>query len=697
MHARVARYKEYVLAPPPNQKNNRLCILGVFSIRTIWRHIFCKATYGFLLVERLVKYRLRDLVAGEYKQSKNGVNMFSDRRYPHRCKFNHDREILMSFGLILNFLSILYERFCRFIVSLFSLNTSIVPLFVFTLISLFLLPVQSHAAGYINLPRDGEGWTVFTPSSDSRIIYVAADGDNTTGKVYSKESPEIGNDPFNPVGPIKPFKGTWHAYQQTRDNMPDWVLYKRGDSFTEAIQYFHRSGRSAKEPYLIGAYGSSGPPPIMKIGDGAFGMKTGPTRSWLAISGIDFYAYTRDPASPDYVPGHSNTGVSLYADGNNPQEGFLFEGCKFRMTAMGMEATILNGGGITVRRCSFIDNYPKEAHAMGFIADNVDGLILEENIFDKGGWYSQAGSGGIGQATMYNHNTYVGRVKNTAFRNNIFMRPASMNNKFTSDYGAASTVNVTVSNNLYVDGEIGIDMGGNDFAPYRFKGILIEGNVITNMNMSRPTNRDIAYGIQVSDWDGGIVKNNLILHSNAAGTYAFLPGYTSRNVTITDNIVYDLKQVNAIFQTGSTTSTGMVFSENKIQQIELIGPIMNLKSAVVGNWTYSGNKYNANLNDSQRYSIDGVPKTLVQWQAATGDNSTFEQVSFPDPTRSIETYMDAIGETPTLDAFYVKCRAQNRYNWDSRFTADSVNTWIKVQIPDDPGHGFHMIPAGDSI
>ena len=21
----------------------------------------------------------------------------------------------------------------------------------------------------------------------------------------------------------------------------------------------------------------------------------------------------------------------------------------------------------------------------------------------------------------------------------------------------------------------------------------------------------------------------------------------------------------------------------------------------------------------------------------------------------------------------------------------------KVQIPDDPGHGFHMIPAGDSI
>lgn len=349
------------------------------------------------------------------------------------------------------------------------------------------------------------------------------------------------------------------------------------------------------------------------------------------------------------------------------------------MTAMGMEVTYFSGSsGLVLRRCSFTDNYPKTAHAMGFIADNVDGLILEENIFDKGGWYSQAGSGGIGQATMFNHNLYVGRLKNSVLRNNIFMRPSSMNNKFTSDYGEASTVNLTVSNNLYVDGEIAIDMGGNDFGPYRFNDILIEGNVITNMNMTRPTNRDIAYGIQISDWDGGIVRNNYILHSDTSGTYAFLPGYTSRNVTIANNVVYDLKKVNAVFQTGSTTSTAMTFSGNMIQQIGLIGNIMKMDSDPVGNWTFSGNKYHSDLTDGQRYRINGVNKTLVQWQTATGDTSIFEQVSFPDPTRSIETYMNAIGETPLLDAFYAKCREQNRYHWDTRFTADSVNAWIKA-------------------
>jgi hypothetical protein len=39
--------------------------------------------------------------------------------------------------------------------------------------------------------------------------------------------------------------------------------------------------------------------------------------------------------------------------------------------------------------------------------------------------------------------------------------------------------------------------------------------------------------------------------------------------------------------------------------------------------------------------------------------------------------MASIGETATLEAFYAKCRAMDRYKWDERFTADAINKWIK--------------------
>ena len=68
---------------------------------------------------------------------------------------------------------------------------------------------------------------------------------------------------------------------------------------------------------------------------------------------------------------------------------------------------------------------------------------------------------------------------------------------------------------------------------------------------------------------------------------------------------------------------------------------------------------------------------LVQWQAVTGDNSVSEVVSFPDSSRSIETYMVAIGQGETVEAFIEKCRIQDRFNWDKRFTAQAVNNWIK--------------------
>jgi hypothetical protein len=110
------------------------------------------------------------------------------------------------------------------------------------------------------------GWTDLSPSADSRLIYIANDGDDTAAKAakggrgyYLLSDPEIGPDPLNPVGPIVSYSNPVEAYRKVRGigwshetadfkdvysrtnretlqavsqgGWPDWLLFRRGDTF----------------------------------------------------------------------------------------------------------------------------------------------------------------------------------------------------------------------------------------------------------------------------------------------------------------------------------------------------------------------------------------------------------------------------------------------------------------------------------
>jgi len=122
--------------------------------------------------------------------------------------------------------------------------------------------------------RDAEGWTIVTPSEDSRLIYISNAGNDEQAKAvkgrgyYLPSDPEIGPDPYNPVGPIvsyvtpreaaKKMRGNgWlrtdpngdeivsFAERNRRSNLesaegggwPDWVLFKRGETFVGDAGY----------------------------------------------------------------------------------------------------------------------------------------------------------------------------------------------------------------------------------------------------------------------------------------------------------------------------------------------------------------------------------------------------------------------------------------------------------------------------
>ncbi len=128
------------------------------------------------------------------------------------------------------------------------------------------------------LPVDQDGWTIFTPSADTRLLYVSSSaGDDAAGVAYAAADAAVGADPFRPVGPVHAFKTIAAAQKLAREGFPDWVLLKRGDSWRENPGV--RSGRSASEPSLIAAYGDGPRPVLLGVASACPGAGSATSRS----------------------------------------------------------------------------------------------------------------------------------------------------------------------------------------------------------------------------------------------------------------------------------------------------------------------------------------------------------------------------------------------------------------------------------
>ncbi|MFP4400420.1 MAG: PKD domain-containing protein [Candidatus Woesearchaeota archaeon] len=577
---------------------------------------------------------------------------------------------------------------------------------VFIIISLFLILSLSVSAEYIDLPKDEDGWTIFTPSSDTRIVYVSNDGDDSTGQIYSATD---FSDPFNPSGE-QAFATYEAAFQNTRDGYPDWILIRRGDVFYENINRNFRNGRSVSEPFLVSSYGNSGLSPVFKTGsENAITFRYDDSH-FVAFSGLDFYAHTRNPDDPEYINSSGNTGLTIIANGNSHIQGILFEGVKFRfylnnaVQALDQDTLIED---VVFRRCLFLDDYSdSQGHSQGLYSYQAS-ITLDECIFDHNGWLiQQIGEGSDsedGQGTMFNHNTYFTDTRNTTIKNTIFSRPSSIHNKFTANNGLASARNIMIENNLYIDGEVGLSIGGNTQTELRFKNITVSENVFTDLGRSRPTNRDLGWYIDVMDWDGGVVENNYLLHQpkDQGNNYAFNFVGPSRDVDVRNNVVYGIRRSNGVNIGRHRDYDNIMPPEdvsfyNNILQFSQDGERLfnNGFSENIG-MNFYDNIYYSDLGEDYDYLIhintiviwdgDSWVEDMSQidylnypeWQSLMDDNSVFEEYSFPDSTRSIETYQASLGKTPSIDAFIDSARMQDRYNWSYEYTATVVNAWIK--------------------
>lgn len=564
---------------------------------------------------------------------------------------------------------------------------------------LLLTPIQSIAA-QLSLPRDSSGWTIFTPSADSTIVYVAASPTGNDGDCvgYLPSDPLVGSDPINPTGPIKPCATSTRAWQLTHNSMPDWVLFKRGDTFSQQIKNV-RNGRSATEPYVIGSYGSSGDRPLFNgvagsdISYSAF--YSGQLR-WFAMHDIDFYANTRNPDDPGYVSSSGTSGFFLAV--NSPTivtEGILLEGCRFRY----FKSNANIGGpigwldGFTLRRNVFEYSYNETNRSQGLEIASINNLVVEENVFNHNGWLIQnyyAGSDDTGlfaggQATPYNHNMYATNNTNFTVRNNIFIDGSSSNTKIKSqlpDYG----VNITVDDNLYIGGEVNISFGDSgEHVSYSTVNPSVTRNVGVHTGRLNSTNREVAWFFYNFNLDGGIFRENLMIHQedpliSNGGRFAHLQ-FSGRDVIYENNIIHNVYgtcpiYLNAPDSLDNLQRSGIIFRNNNFDTHDAYIVDATVLANLSG-FSFSGNKYNSTKITNTLFNVNGSVLTNAQWATLADDTSTFETATYPDPTRDVDTYMSSIGQTGTIDAFIAAARAQDRYNWDNRLSAAYVNNYIR--------------------
>src|SRR3954470_11147727 len=144
------------------------------------------------------------------------------------------------------------------------------------------------------------GFTVVTPSDDTRTIYVSS---------------ATGSDDNNGRSPLHPVKTLAFAKSLLRDGKPDHLLLKRRDRFLGGFGDLTVSGRSPDEPILIGAYGK-GPRPLINSGvDEGIGTSRAHYSSVdnVVIKNLHFAAGSYDGTNG----GYQTSGIHLVGQANH--------------------------------------------------------------------------------------------------------------------------------------------------------------------------------------------------------------------------------------------------------------------------------------------------------------------------------------------------------------------------------------------
>ncbi len=509
-----------------------------------------------------------------------------------------------------------------------------------------------------------DGWTTFAPSADTRTVFVSSSS---------------GNDANNGLSPATPKRTIAAGQSLLRHGFPDWLLLNRGDEWDESLGQWTKSGRDIAEPMLVSTYGTGTERPLLRTGSSA-GIRTHggngspSTIDSLAIVGLHFQAN-------GYTGGGDCVGAQLL----QPSSHMLIEDCKFE--GYGNNLVFQGFGGrhtdFRLRRSVVIDAYNTHStgeHSQGLYAYGVDGLLIEENVFDHNGWNETVPGAG---ADIFSHNLYIDNGNTDVLvRGNLIANGSS--------HGLQLRCGGSVVNNLFVRNSISCLVGGGSNPEPGGVTAEVLGNVILegkDINAANPR----GWGLVLSNLSSGrvaynVVANNdlgsqpvaMILDGDAMGDNG--PGIGVHDTTIVDNVFYNWG--GGIRVDGDTAQiTNVGFISNDLQNAVLPDPLLEHAVASTTAAFHSGqNRFFNQLGSSAAWTqIGNAPHSIAYWKAQVGDTSSVAQkVNYHAPDRSLSDYNAFLGGTPSLNAFLGEARQQSFSHWRATYTAARANRYFRA-------------------
>jgi len=492
-------------------------------------------------------------------------------------------------------------------------------------------------------------WTVFTPSSDTRIIYVSS---------------SEGSDTNNGLSEARPIATLEKARSLARAGFPDWVLLKRGDTWNTPLgtASWSRSGRSASEMHVVSTYGT-GPRPVISPPAGADAIV-------IAAANVSNIAFVGLHLKANAAGG--GQGIRITCGGTNLLiEDLVVEGFKDNINLI---------GSITdarIRRCIIIDAWsPNGAHSQGIYADRIQGLTIEDCVFDHNGWKE-----GVQSPTQFNHNFYIyGTCTNVTIRNCIVARGSS--NGISTNASGLLERNLLYENALAIfmrtapcTARNNVILKGRDIGPTMPRSIGISVGPRWPEPPLPPSGPAAIEGNLIANKSGLGMQPAIIITSNNADT--------NTTVNVRGNAVYNWPAESLLrIENPNTTSwdTVRIESNTFADPNTLTKAVAHRPAAFDGTrFTYAGNKYFVGSASASWFLIGTRTLSFQDWLTASGElNATNTPVTFPDPSRTLGSYNATLGGVATDEAFIESVRSRGIKEWDVARTAESVNAYIRI-------------------
>jgi len=529
------------------------------------------------------------------------------------------------------------------------------------------------------------GWFTIDPSANTQIFYVSS----SQGTDNNNDCTDINN----------PCKTISKGASQLRNGQPDMLLLMRGDTFrNDVVGTWTAYGKNANEPMYFGTYGDSTERAHLEISEIFWDNMYSPIDNFFMDS-IHFYAYQRDPDSPDF---RSNTQDTISISNVKGGQNFILQNTKieFMHSGINWRDTPASADFIGVQ---ILNSYSASSHSQGFFSDygsQGDRLNVEN------GFFYHNGHGPGAQPTQFNHNFYMQCVngEDNFFYNNVLAEPSLVS--LQQRAGGQD------DNNLFLRSQIGGFTKFSDKSTFTNNVVLdpirtytVE-DVITGFELHPPAGVYTGNIFSATDSSPIVYNTALELHGTLnfpnSGTTECPGTYTDKAFTVEDNIFYWQIPGGSAMRIWDDGPGGwdryqyhsgdyFNFRNNKIS--DTIGNAMiNMMNSDTRGINYEGNTYYSTQHNGRFLLNEETTQiNFDQWKTQYEPTAKWEDPGY-NPKNALDYAVEILGVARNYDAFYAELGKQNKYAFRHELQAKEVNDYIRASY----GEGEPTVYCGDN-